>query len=688
MGKNIKFLLWDSSNKSGKELFQFRKKAAKFIENDINQNGGLAGCNIEIDFEDIPHSKPGADEVALTHYQELINKNNYLFATSPGTFASISTTKVENVKKSTSKNRLLFNTSAISSDFSYKDFNVFDLRSNSLDDPNKSFLENMESLRKIVNKENVYHIANMGPKSPIYAQKDKLKKQNIFLFSTYQKHLNENFDILKNEIKDFLNQSTENDLINLGALQKILKPKIFSLLKNYHENRLITLKASDAVDYSDLDYWNITNTMLSKEDGNYDIYLSMEAFIDKVSDKKYSLIEKAALNSSYSQFEVPYLIKYLSDKHELVYGDDESFISSVKECLNKIDGKQDIYMGISKNIAFSNNQNNIKTSAVINLSSPNKRSSKSPIKTLYKNQHSFIDGAQQISHVISFNIDVQRITNVSIEEGIFSTELFLDVIAPYENPISYIKFNNLSSINSKYETKEIETNNNHGVFSTRYLITANFDFKAIGQNYPFDSQFIYISLSSINNSLILQPVPEQYLDKEFDIDGWNLIDAKCGINRKKSWVSLSENLFPKPKINEEIRLGWELKRANSMTVFKIGIPMAFLFSLVYYTVYLPSSESTTALGYLTTSFLSSIALYFSTERPQPLSMSTIDVIFAFFYIISGISLLMIIFSEFYPSLYEFFIYPLRVLLPISIFTLSLYIKSRVSSFKFKPSITD
>ena len=125
-----------------------------------------------------------------------------------------------------------------------------------------------------------------------------------------------------------------------------------------------------------------------------------------------------------------------------------------------------------------------------------------------------------------------------------------------------------------------------------------------------------------------------------------------------------------------------------MTVFKIGIPMAFLFSLVYYTVYLPSSESTTALGYLTTSFLSSIALYFSTERPQPLSMSTIDVIFAFFYIISGISLLMIIFSEFYPSLYEFFIYPLRVLLPISIFTLSLYIKSRVSSFKFKPSITD
>ena len=52
--------------------------------------------------------------------------------------------------------------------------------------------------------------------------------------------------------------------------------------------------------------------------------------------------------------------------------------------------------------------------------------------------------------------------------------------------------------------------------------------------------------------------------------------------------------------------------------------------LAYYTLYLPASESGTALGYLTTAFLSSIALYFSTERPQPLSMTTIDVVFAFF----------------------------------------------------------
>ena len=143
---------------------------------------------------------------------------------------------------------------------------------------------------------------------------------------------------------------------------------------------------------------------------------------------------------------------------------------------------------------------------------------------------------------------------------------------------------------------------------------------------------------------MIQPIPQQYLDKEFNVDGWRLLDASCGINRKKSWVALSENLERTPIINEEIRVGWELKRVNSMTLLKIGIPLSFLFILVYYTLYQPINESSSPLGYLTTAFLSSIALYFSTERPQPLSMTTIDVIFAFFYIISGISLLMIIFS--------------------------------------------
>ena len=166
-----------------------------------------------------------------------------------------------------------------------------------------------------------------------------------------------------------------------------------------------------------------------------------------------------------------------------------------------------------------------------------------------------------------------------------------------------------------------------------------------------------------------------------------MLGAKCGIHRQKSWIAISDDLKRNPKINEELRIGWELKRSNSMTLLKVGIPLSFLFVLIYYTLYLPPEQSGTAMGYLTTAFLSSIALYFSTERPQPLKMTTIDVVFAFFYSISSVVLLMIIFSEFFKEFYSILIYPLRVLLPLSLLGLAAFIKGRLKSIKFRPSIT-
>lgn len=682
MSKPIKFLLWSASSKSGHKAQALGKKASKLIENRINSDGGIGGQSVKIYFEDIPHIKAGADQEAQEHYEGLLQKNDFTFATSPGAFASIGETKTNNIKKVSSKTTLLFNTTALSKNIDFKSLNLFDLRSNAFSDPSKGYVEKMNDLRKLVNKEKVFHISNMGPSSALYKRKDELMEHNIFLFTTHGKALNDDNEILKKDIKDFLANSTPSDLINLGAMPFSLKPNLFNILKNFGKDRFITL----TTDSSKLDYTNISNTILAKDAANYDIYLSMEAFLEDLEEDCPDNI-RAQFNNRFSQFEIPSMIKYVSDKNDLKYKDPESFISDVIECLNKVNGSKDIFLGTSRDFAFNDYKNIIKTSALVRLSQPINKSSESPIKTLYKNQLSIVDGIQKISGVISFNIDVLRITNISIEEGTFGAELYLDIIAPSENPIITIQFNNLSSINPKYEVKELEAHKNINSYSSRYLITANFDFKAMGSNYPFDHQFLYISLSSTDNGLIIQPVPQQYLDREFNVDGWSLVNAKCGVNRKKSWVALSEDLARIPKINEEVRIGWELQRASSMTLLKIGIPLSFLFVLVYYTLYLPTAESSTALGYLTTAFLSSIALYFSTERPQPLSMTTIDVVFAFFYLISGVSLLMIIFSEFNPDLYEFFIYPLRVLLPISIIGLMLFIKARLKSSKYKPSIT-
>lgn len=683
MSSSIKFLLHYSSDKSDQASIDLGIRVSEYIEKKINTDGGIGNRPIKIYYENIPHIKAGADDNAQEHYEKLLKSNEFIFARCPGQFAGIGEKKKNNIKRVSSGNTLLFNMDALPSDIDLRELNLIDLNSNAFTDPGKSFVDKLNDLRALTGKEKVYHIANMGPSSPIYKNKTEFEKDNIYLFTVYDKKLNENPEKLKKEIKGFLSDSTSSDLINLGALPVSLKPKLFDFIKNFDENRFITLRTDSR---SKLNYSNITNTILGKDDANYDIYLSMEAFLENVGgDYSDSVMEK--FNIGFSQFEIPLVIKYISDKNDLQYKDSGSFVYEIAECLNKINGHNDILLGISKDFAFNDNKNILQKSALVRLSPPNDKSSESPIKTLFKNQLSIIDGKQKISNVISFNIDVQRITNISIESGTFGAELYLDIIAPSNNPITTIQFNNLSSAHPKYDVKELEAKKNLNSYSSRYLITANFDFKALGSNYPFDHQFLYISLSSTDNSLIIQPVPQQYLDKEFNVDGWNLVNAKCGINRKKSWVALSENLTRIPKINEEVRVGWELKRANSMTLLKIGIPLSFLFILVYYTLFQPANESSSALSYLTTAFLSSIALYFSTERPQPLSMTTIDVIFAFFYIISGSSLLMIIFSEFNTNLYTYLIYPLRIALPISLIGLGLFIKSRLSSSKYKPSIT-
>ena len=683
MSDPIKFLLHYSSNKSDQKYIGLGTRVCEYLEKRINSDGGIGGLPIKIYYEDIPHIKAGTDDKAQEYYENLLKNNKFTFARCTGQFGGIGDKKKNNIERNFSEKTLSFNVDALPRDLDLKKLNLIDLRSNAFSDSSKSFADKMNDLRKLVHKEKVFHIANMGPSSPIYKNKAELEKDNIYLFTVYNKIIEDDFKKIEKEIMNFLDDSTSSDLINIGALPGSFKPQFFDFIKTYDNNRLITLTTDST---RGLDYSDITNTILSKDNANYDVYLSMEAFLKEIGGD-YPVDIKEKFNIGFGQFEIPLIIKYISDQNNLKYEDRESFVRQITECLSKINGSDDILLGVSKDFAFNNNKNTLQTSALVRLLPPKDKSSKSPIKTLFKNQLSINDGVQKISSVISLNIDIQRITNISIETGTFGAELYLDIIAPSNKPITTIKFNNLSSAQPKYEVKELESIKNLDSYSSRYLITANFDFNPIGSNYPFDSQYLYLSLSSTDNSLVIQPIPQQYLDKEFNVDGWKLLDASCGINRKKSWVALSENLERTPKINEEIRVGWELKRVNSMTLLKIGIPLSFLFILVYYTLYQPINESNSPLGYLTTAFLSSIALYFSTERPQPLSMTTIDVIFAFFYIISGVSLLMIIFSEFYISLYGYFIYPLRVALPISIIGLGLYIRSRLSSSVYKPSIT-
>ena len=108
--------------------------------------------------------------------------------------------------------------------------------------------------------------------------------------------------------------------------------------------------------------------------------------------------------------------------------------------------------------------------------------------------------------------------------------------------------------------------------------------------------------------------------------------------------------------------------------------------LVVYSFYLSLDQIDTSIALLTTSFLSAIALYFSTEKPNPLVITTIDLIFMFFYLFVGISTIVIFVLSIFPNYYEFGLKIYRWFsLGLFLFEIFLILK-RTTSRKFAPKI--
>ena len=124
-----------------------------------------------------------------------------------------------------------------------------------------------------------------------------------------------------------------------------------------------------------------------------------------------------------------------------------------------------------------------------------------------------------------------------------------------------------------------------------------------------------------------------------------------------------------------------------MTLLKVLIPISFCWLLVLYGLFLPYENLERAVAVITTSFLSGIALYFSTERPQPLRMTVIDIVFAFFYLTVGVASLSVFTLNFFPTIYNEFMSFVKYLMPITIIFGVLFLRIRINSKKFIPLTT-
>ena len=106
--------------------------------------------------------------------------------------------------------------------------------------------------------------------------------------------------------------------------------------------------------------------------------------------------------------------------------------------------------------------------------------------------------------------------------------------------------------------------------------------------------------------------------------------------------------------------------------------MSFLIFLVYYTTFSTYAESGSSIGILTTTFLSSIALYFSVEKPEPKKMTIVDLIFIWFYIVNGITVVTCgIASSLSENIFYLSNSILKALIPLSLISMGVYLLKRI-----------
>jgi len=279
------------------------------------------------------------------------------------------------------------------------------------------------------------------------------------------------------------------------------------------------------------------------------------------------------------------------------------------------------------------------------------------------------------------NFDFIDIKDISIEDNTFMSNFYFELTTPHKEGVDIIRFNNISDNDPEIKLiKSEKVENDYYYF--RYYISAKFYFLSRAESYPFDIQNIFISYSIIDDEKygILDGIKNQDIDRKFNSHGWNLSSVRSGVIRKK------ENYHPHFNesyvlISEENRIAYIMSRKSSFTVIKILIPLFFLIALVIYGMYLPVEQIDRVIALLTTSFLSGIALYFSTERPNPLTLTIVDYIFIIFYLIVGGASVAVFVFDFFDEYYSLGLAYSRGVLFLFTFISTLYLYYRARSFK-------
>ena len=341
------------------------------------------------------------------------------------------------------------------------------------------------------------------------------------------------------------------------------------------------------------------------------------------------------------------LISYLFKEGNYSFTNKEDFIKETRKKLLSLNGVDDCYLGLTQLNYFNKEQfSRVNPNPLIRFS-PNSKGAKS---NYYPKQIVSQKGGFDLVDVSYKNFDFLSIDEVSIESNEFSVTFNLELTTPHEEGIEILQFNNILKDSLKYKLLNKDKLAN-GYIYFRYFVSGTFSFIPVVENYPFDNQSIFISYSLAGTKFgLLEPVKNYYDDKLIS-DGWTINGFRSGIvRRKEQFNPIFETQYM--LTSEEHKIEILISRPSSYTITKTIVPLLFLGGLSVWGTFLPIEQIEPIIASVTTAFLSAIALYFSTEKPKPLSLTTIDLIFLLFYLFVSIaSFSIFLFMQFLPQYY-------------------------------------
>jgi len=663
VGVLVNYIIQDYSKDDNNLLINLLKKSLKVIDDDINENNGLAGFKIKT------HLLIANSTSERNRILPLYLKKNPSIKFVDG---NSSLRELLDIKK------IIFLQTNTTNSCDDNVFMISRVSNESKINQIKFFISTFKKLKKVY----FFHDNKRLKKYENSLSESLNKKFHSFDFSNFKDE-----DNIVKQVDLFLKSFSKNDILILDVGNRVTR-HIFKFLNKYPDKIGLVLLVFISLEgkYTKFNFPLVeikSNQVISAS-------LQLRQILKKtnvpISERQLELF----LISSF-RLDYPLLFKEASNKIISTPTSIEQLLNGIISGLKSIDGDKDIFVGPRNIYAFKNNKNIFKDNFSF-VFPESMFDGKNFHKVFYRTQ--FVPRNNEILKldINTINFDIIRITNVNIAEGTWSCEFKVNVTTRHKNPIDFIIFNNLSMINREYETKLINSKSSRSgdSMSYEYYIVANFDFEAKSDNYPFDWQHLYISYSISNEKKYghIQPVPEQLLDKKFKLEGWKLKSSISGIKRTKLITFEDYGLIQKASVKEEARVGWTLVRANYITITKIVIPLTFLMFLNYYVLFFTYETALRQIGILTTTFLSGIALYFSAERPQPLRLTTIDLIFIWYYIQSGIIIVTSAISyklgenKFYESMYL-----LKFIAPIGLIALIVFLFFRIKAIRLRPNIS-